>query len=73
MSKKLTFDRAALAKAILAKRTKDDLSFGQIQDSHGIGKSKLHAMEDQAHSPNSDTLAIVCDWLDVNPGIFFKR
>lgn len=60
----LKFRAKKLSKAILDKRTKDNLSFRNIQDQSGIDKSTLQRIEDGAAVPNVETFASICHWLN---------
>lgn len=69
---KWSFNRKLLAKMILDKRIKDNLSFGSITEATGISKSVMYNFEAAKGSPSVEMLARVCDWLNVSPVVFFE-
>ena len=72
--KKQKFNLAKLAKAILAKRVKDNLNFRQItKDTKGaLPHSTLHRIEGQQTNPSAEILADICNWLEVEVQTFFS-
>lgn len=71
---KNVFNSKALAAAILAKREKENLSFRGIQK---FTKGKIKAMtlqqiEAGQSSVSTKSLVVICNWLEVDAGKFFK-
>lgn len=64
----MKFDINGLASAIRAKR--GDISLGRIAESVGVGASTLSRIENKKLL-DIETFAILCDWLNVNPNLFF--
>lgn len=63
------FDAALLAKDILAKREKENLSFRSIP----VPVHVLHSMEAMRGRPFCDSLATVLDWLDKPAERYFYK
>lgn len=65
--KKQKFNSKAFAKAILAKRVKDDLSFKKIEASvkGAFTSSALQKLEAETITPSITLFVEVCNWLNV--------
>lgn len=63
----MNFNHNKLAKDILNKRTKDDLSFRAIEiaTKGKLNKTTLQRIEDKTQEPKASTLADICTWLNV--------
>lgn len=70
-NQKQSFKLDKLAKAILAKRTKDDLSFRAIETKTGISKATLQRIEAGALMPSAASLGEICTWLELPVNNFF--
>jgi hypothetical protein len=67
------FNGAKLAKDILAKRNKENLSFRGIEKTTK-GKltiSTLQRLEDNTQEPKASTLGDVCNWLGKDISIYY--
>lgn len=60
----MKFDSKLLAKDVLAKREKDNLTFRAIQKTSGIKPSQLYGIEAGNTIPTCDTLANILTWLN---------
>jgi hypothetical protein len=67
------FNLSKLAKAILDKRTKDNLTFRGIAKTtkNALPHSTLHRIEDQAAVPSATVLGAICNWLGQPVSNFF--
>lgn len=68
------FNSKKLARAILAKRNKEGLTFRAIQISTKgkvIGAT-LCRIEAETQLPNAETLADICNWLDLPVQTFYE-
>lgn len=70
---KQKFKQSQLAKDILTKRIKDNLSFSQVAEllNDKISKSSLHRLEDKGQSPSAEVLADICNWLGKPVSYYF--
>lgn len=69
--KPIKFDSKLLAHNILSKRTKENISFRDVQLSHGIGKAQLWALEIGKAKPSIDTMVAVLSWLGHDANKYF--
>lgn len=71
--KKQSFNLSKLAKAILAKRVKENLNFRGIEAATKgkLPKATLHRIEAEQTSPSPAVLAEICNWLGVEVQTFF--
>jgi len=67
------FKSALLAKDILAKRNKENLSFRQIEKTTKgrLTVSTLQRLEDNTQEPKASTVADVCNWLGKPVATYF--
>ena len=69
----LVFDLKQFSKDILAKRTKDDLSFRDIETSTGINKATIHRIETGDTVPGVTVYGHIVAWLKKNPADYFIK
>jgi transcriptional regulator with XRE-family HTH domain len=71
VTKNKAFNLKKMAKDILAKRNKEDLSFRQIETKTGINKAILYRIEAEKGAPSIDVLPDICNWLGVDVQTYF--
>lgn len=71
MKRKQKFNASKLAKAVINKRIKDNLSLRDIEKSEGISITTIRKVEAQTMVPGADNLAKICNWLGKNVQDFF--
>lgn len=72
MNKTDIFIPMKLANALIAKRTKGDISFTQAADQTGIAKMVLHRAE-CGDVPKLENFYAMCLWLDMPMEAFFAK
>lgn len=68
------FNLKKLAKDILAKRTKENISFRDItkQLKSKVHFSSVQRIEDATQMPSAETLGVLCDWLSKPVSEYYK-
>jgi len=68
---KIKFDYKSLSADILAKREKEDLSFSDVEKSHGIARHILFSIEAGKMVPSCVNFANVLAWLGKPANTYF--
>lgn len=72
MKKATTFLPMKLANALIAKRTKEDISFRSASETMGVDKMSLHRAE-LGDIPKLEVFHTLCFWLDMPMESFFVK
>lgn len=68
----MTFNQKKFASDILQKRIDNNLSVIKAAKECGVTRYTIILLEKCGTSPNMGTLCLVCEWLGVNPGVYFE-
>jgi transcriptional regulator with XRE-family HTH domain len=67
------FNNAALAKAIIDKRTRDNISVRAMREQTGMPITLIFRLEAETREPTLNEYAVLCEWLNVPLTHFFTQ